>query len=118
MRDKHGSQEWDFIEETFLLPDDTNLLKEQMEADKGNFWIVKPPNMACGEGISVVNDFEGVPVTKKPLCVQRYLMDPLLIDGLKFDLRVYVLVTSVDPLRIYLYEEGLARWTGCILCLD
>ena len=118
MREEHGSQEWDFIEETFLLPDDTDLLREQMEADKGCFWIVKPPNLDCGEGISVVDDFKSVPVTKKPLCVQRYLMNPLLIDGLKFDLRVYVLVTSVDPLRIYLYEEGLARWTGCILCLD
>ena len=110
MREEHGSQEWNFIEETFLLPDDTELLREQMEKEKGSFWIIKPPNLACGEGISVVNDFEHVPVTKKPLCVQRYLMDPLLIHGLKFDLRVYVLVTSIDPLRIYLYEEGLARW--------
>ena len=111
MRKEHGGLEWGFIEDTFLLPDEMDLLRERMEVDKGSFWIVKPPNLDCGEGISVVNDFENVPVTKKPLCVQRYLMDPLLIDGLKFDLRIYVLVTSVDPLRIYLYEEGLARWT-------
>ena len=111
MREEHGGLEWGFIEDTFLLPDEMDLLKEQMEVDKGSFWIVKPPNLDCGEGISVVNDFENVPVTKKPLCVQRYLMNPLLINGLKFDLRIYVLVTSVDPLRIYLYEEGLARWT-------
>ena len=117
MREKHGSQEWDFIEETFLLPDDMHLLREQMKQDKG-FWIVKPPNLACGEGISVVNDFKDVPVTKKPLCVQRYLMDPLLIHGLKFDLRIYVLVTSVDPLRIYLYEEGLARLDAGIFILS
>ena len=32
-----------------------------------------------------------------------------MIENLKFDLRIYILLCGVDPLRIYWYKEGLCR---------
>lgn len=45
----------------------------------------------------------------EPSTVQLYISRPLLIDGFKFSLRVYVLIISVDPLRIYIYKEGILK---------
>lgn len=42
--------------------------------------------------------------------MQEYIHNPYLIDGYKFDLRIYALVTRVDPLTIFVYKEGLARF--------
>lgn len=39
-----------------------------------------------------------------------YFHQPFIIDGFKFDLRIYVLVTSCDPLRVYVYKDGLGRF--------
>ena len=43
------------------------------------------------------------PYTMSP---SRYIANPYLINGHKFDMRLYVYVTSYDPLRIYLFDDG------------
>ena len=44
------------------------------------------------------------------MTASHYIANPLTINGLKFDLRIFVAVTSLYPLRIYMYEEGLTRF--------
>jgi len=44
--------------------------------------------------------------------VQRYITNPYLINGYKWDLRLYAVVTSVSPLNAYIFEEGLVRFSS------
>ena len=56
--------------------------------------------------------FRGKSKTEKPYVqVQRYVSDPLLIQGRKFGIRVWVLVTGHDPLRVYLHGKGLVLFS-------
>jgi len=109
---KHGKSEFGFLPRTFCLPADTKLLRKVWERKGGKGrWIVKPPALARGEGIKVINKWCQIPATR-PLVVQRYVARPYLINETKFDLRLYVLVTSMNPLRIYLYDDGLVRFAS------
>jgi len=56
----------------------------------------------------LVKDPNEVP-PEEHLVAQKYIANPFLLDDLKFDLRIYVLLAGVRPLRIFIYKEGLVR---------
>jgi len=70
---------------------------------------VKPEALSQGKGIFITKNFGQIDPTEH-LVVQKYLNKPHLIDEYKYDFRVYVLVTNVQPLRIFWYKDGLARF--------
>ena len=105
----YGSRHFTFVPKTFILPEEHRQLAEEMESDLSKYWIVKPSASSQGKGIFVTNNYAEIS-SKANHIVSRYIDNPLLIDGYKFDLRIYVALTSIHPLRIYVYEEGLVRF--------
>ncbi|KAM4013858.1 tubulin polyglutamylase TTLL5 isoform 2-T2 [Anomaloglossus baeobatrachus] len=108
MQQTHGVRNFSLLPQTFLLPAEYQEFCNAFTKDRGP-WIVKPVASSRGRGVYLVNTPSQVNVEEN-LLVSRYVSNPLLIDGFKFDVRLYVLITSYDPLVIYLYEEGLTRF--------
>lgn len=104
-----------FHPRTFLLPHQYQELKSTMLGINDRVertFIIKPDRGAQGKGIFLIQEPEIVAnsfMEGNGAVAQQYIK-PFLIDGLKFDLRIYILVTSVDPLRVYIHKEGMARF--------
>ena len=86
-----------------------------------NYWIVKPSSSSQGKGIYIIDSLSDLSMGQttnsgmynpERTVIMKYVSNPLLINNHKFDLRLYVLMTSVDPLRIYIYNEGLVRFAS------
>ena len=81
----------------------------QREFRAGEIYISKPVASCQGRGIFLFNSLDDID-PNQPQVIQRYLAHPYLIDGYKFDLRLYVIVLQVVPWPIILtYNEGMAR---------
>lgn len=110
MQAKFGKKEFGFVPQSYILPWDRKLLKTAFEeGGSKQKYIMKPPASARGIGIRLIHKWNQIP-TRKPVLVQKYLSKPLLLNGFKFDIRLYVYVSSFDPLRIYLFDDGLVRF--------
>jgi hypothetical protein len=116
MQKKFKKKEYNYCPDTFLIPDEAHKFKEHLEDlknssgyNKDKLWIVKPNKLSRGRGIYLIKNFEALD-TKDEGVVSEYIDNPLCVNGHKFDLRVYVVVTSFYPLKIYVYREGLARF--------
>ena len=99
---------FDFFPRSFVMPHAYFDLQEAAAADPEKLWIQKPKGLSRGRGIKVLKDASLAPKSEDWM-VQEYLHRPHLYNGHKYVLRCYVVVRSVDPLRVYWYTEGFAK---------
>ncbi|PVD21923.1 hypothetical protein C0Q70_17726 [Pomacea canaliculata] len=110
--------DFNFFPRTWLLPqqyhefsNDVRHLSERRGRHKPTF-IIKPSEGSQGEGIYLIRDpqqYSGP--NNRSHVAQEYLANVLLLDGFKFDLRVYAVLRSLDPLEVHICHEGLARFS-------
>ncbi len=119
---KEEARAFNFFPQTFVLPGEYLLFVEAFKRLKG-IWIMKPVGKCQGRGIFLVdklsqtaqwrtdNRFNPNAPQPESYVAQQYIHNPLLIGGRKFDIRLYALVTSYNPLQIYMYRDGFARFS-------
>ena len=111
-------EQFDFFPQTYMLPVEFNDFKAQFDrhnrkaavhGGETQTFIMKPEAQCQGKGIYLVKNPHDVDMTEH--CVaQKYITNPFLLDDLKFDMRLYVLLYGVNPLRIFIFKDGLVRF--------
>ena len=115
------------IPASFVLPRDRESWGLAASAARSAWWIAKPANSSNSDGIRLLSGSEAstefapsgneatssIATARLPVTVlQQYVPRPALIGGLKFDLRLYVLVLQcgTEAPTALLYSDGLARF--------
>lgn len=89
-----------YIPKAFKLPADRDKFVAYTEQNPDILFVQKH-NQHRHIQIKRMNEIE---FDKNETFLQEYVGKPLLVDGHKFDIGIYVMITSVDPLRVYIYK--------------
>merc|ERR1712110_951116 len=82
-----------------------------------NIWVLKPAGKSRGRGIQLSARLEKILEVgvgrgaEARWIVQKYIEDPLIIRGKKFDMRQWVVVTRLNPLAVWFYEDCYLRFS-------
>ena len=111
-------KDFDYMPETFSYPEDQDEIETKFsnyELNENDLWLIKPKTGSLGEGIYI---FEDLKKTPDVYLISRYISNPHLINKLKYDFRIYVLISGLSPLKMYLYKEGMVRFATEEYTLD
>jgi tubulin polyglutamylase TTLL4 len=104
---KFGEAEFGWHLPAFVLPEELEQFKDQFTP--GDMWIYKPSTTCRLEGIEIFRSVESIPLRPEAAVAQLFLPDPFLVADGKVEPRISVLVTSIHPLRVYVYDDGLVK---------
>ncbi|KAK1881871.1 Tubulin polyglutamylase ttll6 [Dissostichus eleginoides] len=102
-------KDYNIFPRTWCLPADYSDFQAYTRAKKSKTYICKPDTGCQGKGIIITKSSKDIQPGEHMIC-QVYVSKPYIIDGFKFDLRIYVLVTSCNPFSIFMFKEGLTRF--------
>lgn len=111
-RQRAGS-DFGFSPRTFSMPHQFEAWQAAAATDPTAIWIRKPKRGAKGFGVQVITDVSAE--VADPTCIiQRYIENPLVVPEYphKHIIRVYVAVTSLDPLIAYVHPRTFVRFTS------
>ncbi|TPP63971.1 Protein polyglycylase TTLL10 [Fasciola gigantica] len=114
----------EFFPTTFIADDlkEREAFCQAFREEDPPMWISKPIGWNQGKGIFLVRDLDSFnehlekrdlearasPTGIPARIIQRYIHNPLLLDGRKFDIRCYMLVANSMPYLV-LYHPGYVR---------
>ena len=112
-------EDYNYMPETYHYPNDRYAIFKKFRDYKLNLddlWLVKPAHMYGGIGIKILKSLKTI--HRSEFLINKYITNLDLINNKKYDLRIYILVTGLKPLRIYFNQEGLVRIAAKNFSLD
>lgn len=99
---------YSFMPKSFMIPQNKEDFIQEV-ANTDHRYIYKPDGGSLGNGIKLIDPKSEVTINDDLAVAQEYI-ESFLFENTKFDLRIYALLASVNPLKIYVYHDGLARF--------
>eukprot|EP00124_Ichthyophonus_hoferi_P002972 Ihof_evm5s230 gene=Ihof_evmTU5s230 len=102
------------------LPEFIGEYRRREAEQEDNHWICKPWNLGRSLDMTVTTNLTQIIRLREsgPKVVQKYIHDPVLYNGHKFDLRFIVLVRSFSPLKLFSYDVFWTRFANEPFSLD
>ena len=118
MKDLYND-DFNYMPQTYYYPKDKIIIENKFksyEFNKSDLWLIKPVDKSSGKGIFFFHSFNDIKL--KEYIITQYISNLNLINNKKYDFRLYVLISGIQPLRIYFHKNGFARIATEYFTLD